>query len=1221
MKLFKKTINVIFFIFLISFLSVVAVEFTPQGNINGRGVYGIYNFTTINGTILYQNGNQVIDSSSITNQSSNYSSFANSSTYWDGETSQSNLNVNSSDYWDNLTNQSQLVITESQISDLTHTTDTNTQKGTSGIFLYNDSTNIFFNDTLLNDTIDARDSSTIYTNGTDISLVGTTFSLIQGVYLKVVDFFTKATGTSGYLYNDSTTIYFNETKLNDTIDDRDADTTYTAGAGLNLAATTFSHNDSSSQGSSDNSGRTYIQDITLDTYGHLTGLATATETVVDTTIGNCSVTNSCSNIAYDVEINKSYVDTQDITFNDSMKTYVDNTFITQANEGNLNVNSSDYWDNLNSPSDINAGDITDDNTYVIVSGDTMTGALNMSTNPIYLNGITLKPLDQKNPNIAGPAFGMYMTGPSGQNLPHLILSSGGPTQATTLLRSMMIVNEIAGFHNTTNATDCTAYMNEIGETLKIDCNTTTTGADLLVGDDLQVVGDLWNKDTDGDWHFLTRTLTELDNLYDDILFNRLDMDVTGTNLSFNTTLGDTIIVNLNTSETITTITSDSITLTAGTNLTPVRNIITYQTAGNPSLVSSTTTPTADHANVADVMLGTAGNIYGAIFDGTNNYEFIKKVYERFLDEGAIYKTGFSIGGSATQLNISSGTLKSQLQSVTTSLNLSIQTDGFFWIEANGNFMQSTTLDVFTNYSDGTPITALKFYNVVYGVVPISDSEARIMAVVQDYPSDKPEYGKLKDAEVDKENKVLLFPSNSFLKNIFIPVARVIYKKGTASNQLLSNGNYFFDVRGQTGISGGSPPAPSITDHGNLDGLADDDHTLYLLANGTRALTGNWDVGNFDITLQAINADDWTNVTILESQVTDLVHTTDTNASTACSGGQVLFGNGTCGIAIDTDTTYTAGTGLSLGGGAFSWDTTYGDARYYTQSTADSTFITQANEGNLNVNHSDFATDWAGVTSFQTKWLSDSANVLTFDEAELNTSIEAYGYSTTTGTVTAVTGAAPITSTGGTTPEIGITVAKDLVTTAPLTGGTNNILTGSDSDITIAIPVATSIADGYLSQTDWSTFNNKQSALTFGIANGNAVDIDSSTVASGEYAKFTANGLESKSFAEVRADLDLEAGTDFYSKTAEDTWRNSVTQTEMGYLNGVSSDIQTQLNTKGDMNDLIDDTTPQLGGNLDTNGNNITGTNNQLFIRFGNNICIFTNSTGLILYNNVSGVDC
>jgi len=40
-----------------------------------------------------------------------------------------------------------------------------------------------------------------------------------------------------------------------------------------------------------------------------------------------------------------------------------------------------------------------------------------------------------------------------------------------------------------------------------------------------------------------------------------------------------------------------------------------------------------------------------------------------------------------------------------------------------------------------------------------------------------------------------------------------------------------------------------TDHGGLAGLGDDDHTQYLLADGTRALTANWDVGNFNITLQ------------------------------------------------------------------------------------------------------------------------------------------------------------------------------------------------------------------------------------------------------------------------------------------------------------------------------------------------------------------------------------
>jgi len=63
------------------------------------------------------------------------------------------------------------------------------------------------------------------------------------------------------------------------------DQTITAGGGLTGGGTgdvTISHADTSSQASVNGSGRTYIQDITLDTYGHVTGLATATETVVNT---------------------------------------------------------------------------------------------------------------------------------------------------------------------------------------------------------------------------------------------------------------------------------------------------------------------------------------------------------------------------------------------------------------------------------------------------------------------------------------------------------------------------------------------------------------------------------------------------------------------------------------------------------------------------------------------------------------------------------------------------------------------------------------------------------------------------------------------------------------------------------------------------------------------------------------------------------------------------
>jgi len=46
---------------------------------------------------------------------------------------------------------------------------------------------------------------------------------------------------------------------------------------------TINHKDTSSQASIDGGGRTYIQDVTLDEFGHVTGLNTATETVVDTT--------------------------------------------------------------------------------------------------------------------------------------------------------------------------------------------------------------------------------------------------------------------------------------------------------------------------------------------------------------------------------------------------------------------------------------------------------------------------------------------------------------------------------------------------------------------------------------------------------------------------------------------------------------------------------------------------------------------------------------------------------------------------------------------------------------------------------------------------------------------------------------------------------------------------------------------------------------------------
>ena len=132
----------------------------------------------------------------------------------------------------------------------------------------------------------------------------------------------------------------------------------------------------------------------------------------------------------------------------------------------------------------------------------------------------------------------------------------------------------------------------------------------------------------------------------------------------------------------------------------------------------------------------------------------------------------------------------------------------------------------------------------------------------------------------------------------------------------------------------------------------------------------------------------------------------------------------------------------------------------------------------------------------------------------------------------------------------------------------------------------------------------QASLTFGISNTNAVKIDSSSVADDEYARFTANGLESRSTTEVLSDIggitasssdtltnksidsdnntitnivnphikssaaiafskmeNLTASRALVSDGSGDVSAATTTSTEIGYVNGVTSAIQTQLDAK------------------------------------------------------------
>jgi hypothetical protein len=99
--------------------------------------------------------------------------------------------------------------------------------------------------------------------------------------------------------------------------------------------------------------------------------------------------------------------------------------------------------------------------------------------------------------------------------------------------------------------------------------------------------------------------------------------------------------------------------------------------------------------------------------------------------------------------------------------------------------------------------------------------------------------------------------------------------------------------GAAGTSGGGAPG---TDHGSLTGLGDDDHSLYILQAGTRALTGDWDVGAFKITTQELSTDTISEETAAAGVTIDSVLLKDGVVTV----GDVAFDDATSDPLIDAD---------------------------------------------------------------------------------------------------------------------------------------------------------------------------------------------------------------------------------------------------------------------------------------------------------------------------------
>jgi hypothetical protein len=174
--------------------------------------------------------------------------------------------------------------------------------------------------------VDATDTDTTYSAGSNISIVGTTINntapdqtvtltegdnvTITGTYPNftiasndVVGAVSSVSGGTGISVNSTTgaVVVTNTITNNNQLTNGAGYTTnigditgVTAGSGISGGGTsgtvTVSHADTSAQTSVNNSGATVIQDVTLDTYGHVTGLASKTITLAD--LGYTGATNA-----------------------------------------------------------------------------------------------------------------------------------------------------------------------------------------------------------------------------------------------------------------------------------------------------------------------------------------------------------------------------------------------------------------------------------------------------------------------------------------------------------------------------------------------------------------------------------------------------------------------------------------------------------------------------------------------------------------------------------------------------------------------------------------------------------------------------------------------------------------------------------------------------------------------------------------------------------------
>jgi hypothetical protein len=409
--------------------------------------------------------------------------------------------------------------------------------------------------------------------------------------------------------------------------------------------------------------------------------------------------------------------------------------------------------------------------------------------------------------------------------------------------------------------------------------------------------------------------------------------------------------------------------------------------------------------------------------------------------GAIYESGSTVTGNTNrELSVTAGTYHFGGNKLT---SLAVPSPMIFttyhrsdvagqWVRGMATVVQNSQYDNGTGTL--TNISAGKFArHALYILGAGASSKYMLVYAQQEYNS-----------QVEAEVGYLPTPPSYFVDSVVL-IASLIVQEGN---------NTLINVRDERPVMGfKSSGSSASSSHSNLIGLDSDDHTQYLLVDGTRPMSNSLDMGNNTIT----NVTSINNVNISTHASRHLPNGTDalaTAAPTTTLTVITLNSEGTANSFSRSDHTHAISIGMAS------------DSSVGLLSPTDwNTFNNKANTTVANASTTGLlsSTDWNTFNSKASSTLANGTTTGLLSSTDWNTFNNKAGSTLANGTTTGL-----LSSTDWNTfnNKAGSTVANG--TTTGLLSSTDWNTFNNKASSTVANDTTT----GLLSSTDWNTFNNK-----------------------------------------------------------------------------------------------------------------------------------------------------